>query len=70
MTEEVRNPSVQVPVAMILSIPIGAICGLIFLLPILFTLPDIATLLAGKAFSHITLSFAKPSKNPVANLLV
>ena len=55
---------------MILSIPIGAVCGLIFLLPILFTLPDIAMLLAGKAFSHINLSFVKPSKNPVANLLV
>ena len=50
MAEEVRNPSVQVPAAIILSVPIGAICGLVFLLPILFTLPDIATLLFGKSF--------------------
>lgn len=70
MTEEVKIPSVQVPAATILSIPIGAICGLVFLLPILFTLPDIATLLAGRAFSHITLSIAKSSKNPVASPLV
>lgn len=70
MTEEVRNPSVQVPAAIILSVPIGAVCGLVFLLPILFTLPDITTLLIGKSFSYITISFAEPSKFPVANLLV
>jgi len=57
MTDEVRNPSVQVPAAMILSIPIGAICGLIFLLPILFTLPDIAMLLAEPGGQPLGLMF-------------
>ncbi|TFK36093.1 amino acid transporter [Crucibulum laeve] len=46
MAEEVHDPSVQVPAAIAWSIPIGFICGLFFLLPIVFTLPDIATLLA------------------------
>ncbi|KAF8636099.1 hypothetical protein AX17_003804 [Amanita inopinata Kibby_2008] len=46
MAEEVKNPAVQVPMAMICSIPIGALCGLIFLLPIVFTLPDVPSLLA------------------------
>ncbi|KAG6877475.1 hypothetical protein C0993_006943 [Termitomyces sp. T159_Od127] len=46
MAEEVRHPSVQVPQAIAYSIPIGTISGLLFLLPILFTLPDIQTLLA------------------------
>ncbi|KAF5376692.1 hypothetical protein D9615_007869 [Tricholomella constricta] len=46
MAEEVRDPAIQVPRAMVYSIPIGAISGLVFLLPIVFTLPDIETLLA------------------------
>jgi len=46
MAEEVHNPSVQLPIALSWSIPIGFVMGVIFLLPILFTLPDIPTLLA------------------------
>ncbi|PFH50108.1 hypothetical protein AMATHDRAFT_145964 [Amanita thiersii Skay4041] len=46
MAEEVKNPAIQVPTAIIWSIPIGAICGVVFLLPILFTLPDVETLLS------------------------
>ncbi|KAF8064369.1 amino acid transporter [Lyophyllum atratum] len=46
MAEEVHNPAIQVPQAIVYSIPIGAISGLVFLLPIVFTLPDIPTLLA------------------------
>jgi len=47
MAEEVHNPSVQLPRALSWSIPIGFVTGVLFLLPILFTLPDIPTLLAG-----------------------
>lgn len=47
MAEEVHNPSVELPKAIALSVPIGFLTGVFFLLPILFTLPDIATLLAG-----------------------
>ncbi|KAG6872460.1 hypothetical protein C0995_009620 [Termitomyces sp. Mi166 len=46
MAEEVRHPAIQVPQAMAYSIPIGSITGLLFLLPVVFTLPDIPTLLA------------------------
>lgn len=46
MAEEVHNPAVEVPRAIAWSIPIGTISGFMFLLPISFTLPDIATLLA------------------------
>jgi amino acid transporter len=53
MAEEVRNPIVQVPRAMVLSVPIGGLCGLMFLLPIVFTLPDVGTLLSGKDLIQI-----------------
>jgi hypothetical protein len=51
MAEEVHNPSVELPKAIVWSIPIGSVCGLVFMLPIVFTLPDIAVLLAGTWFS-------------------
>jgi hypothetical protein len=47
MAEEVHNPSKILPKAITWSIPIGALSGVVFLLPILFTLPDVATLLQG-----------------------
>lgn len=47
MAEEVHNPSEILPRAISWSVPIGAISGVVFLLPILFTLPDVATLLQG-----------------------
>ncbi|KAK7026424.1 hypothetical protein VNI00_015659 [Paramarasmius palmivorus] len=45
MAEEVHDPSVDLPRAMTWQVPIGMLTGIIFLLPILFTLPDIGTLL-------------------------
>ncbi|KAG2145449.1 amino acid transporter [Suillus bovinus] len=45
MAEEVHNPSKILPKAIISSVPIGSLTGMVFLLPILFTLPDVATLL-------------------------
>ncbi|KAG2068367.1 amino acid transporter [Suillus decipiens] len=45
MAEEVHNPSEILPKAITSSIPIGTLTGVTFLLPILFTLPDIETLL-------------------------
>ncbi|KAG2757298.1 amino acid transporter [Suillus brevipes Sb2] len=45
MAEEVHNPSQILPKAIVSSVPIGALSGVVFLLPILFTLPDVATLL-------------------------
>lgn len=46
MAEEVHDPVAQLPRAIVYSVPIGAIVGLIFLLPITFTLPDTTVLLA------------------------
>ncbi|KAF5366784.1 hypothetical protein D9758_006456 [Tetrapyrgos nigripes] len=57
MAEEVHNPTVQLPRALVWSIPIGFIEGVFFLLPILFTLPDIATLLAVPTGQPIALMF-------------
>lgn len=45
MCEEVQNPEREVPKAMVLSVAAAAITGLFFLIPILFVLPDIPTLL-------------------------
>ncbi|KAG6827389.1 hypothetical protein H0H92_011962, partial [Tricholoma furcatifolium] len=50
MAEEVRHPAIEVPQAIVYSIPIGTVMGFCFLLPIVFTLPDIATLLNGIPF--------------------
>ena len=47
MAEEVHNPTYQLPRALAWSPMIGLICGVVYLLPIVFTLPDVAMLLAG-----------------------
>ncbi|KAK0649950.1 amino acid/polyamine transporter I [Cercophora newfieldiana] len=46
MTEEVEHPSTQVPKAMVMTIVINMIGGLLFLVPLMFVLPDIAVLVA------------------------
>ncbi|KAF7561257.1 hypothetical protein G7046_g2863 [Stylonectria norvegica] len=45
MCEEVQNPEREVPRAMVLSVIAAGITGVIYLIPILFVLPDIAMLL-------------------------
>ncbi|KAI6708602.1 hypothetical protein JHW43_008861 [Diplocarpon mali] len=44
MCEEVQNPSVQVPRAMVGTIVLNTICGLVFIIPLLFVLPDLEML--------------------------
>ncbi|KAK0614911.1 amino acid/polyamine transporter I [Bombardia bombarda] len=46
MCEEVQHPATQVPKAMVMTIVINAIGGLIFLIPLMFVLPDLAALVA------------------------
>jgi amino acid permease (GABA permease) len=46
MCEEVQNPEREVPKAMVLSVVIAGITGIIYLIPILFVMPDIDKLLA------------------------
>lgn len=45
MCEEVREPSTQVPKAMVYTIVMNTIIGLLFLIPLVFVLPDIQELL-------------------------
>ncbi|KAI8932758.1 hypothetical protein NX059_010248 [Plenodomus lindquistii] len=46
MCEEVRQPATQVPKAMVATVVLNTICGLVFLIPLVFVLPDQATLAA------------------------
>ncbi|KPM39688.1 hypothetical protein AK830_g6882 [Neonectria ditissima] len=46
MCEEVQQPEREVPRAMVLSVVAAGVTGLIYLIPILFVLPDISGLLA------------------------
>lgn len=45
MCEEVQNPEREVPKAIVLSVVAAGITGLVFLIPVLFVLPSIKTLL-------------------------
>lgn len=49
MCEEVQKPSVQVPKAMVGTIFINTVAGLLFLIPLVFVLPDIPTLVKASA---------------------
>lgn len=44
MCEEVRNPSQQVPKALVFTVCLNTIAGLVFLIPLVFVLPDITYL--------------------------
>merc|ERR1712144_22191 len=44
MCEEVQQPSIQVPKAMVATIVINTLAGLLFLIPIVFVMPDITML--------------------------
>lgn len=46
MCEEVQSPEREVPKAIVLSVIAAGITGLIFLIPVLFVLPDVDTLLS------------------------
>ena len=46
MCEEVREPATQVPKAMVGTIILNMICGFIYLVPLMFVLPDIAEVVA------------------------
>lgn len=46
MCEEVQNPHREVPKAIVLSVAAAGLTGIVYIIPILFVLPDVATLLA------------------------
>src|SRR4051812_43012129 len=45
MCEEVQNPEREVPKAIVLSVAAAAVTGVVYLVPLLFVLPSIKTLL-------------------------
>ncbi|QSZ32892.1 hypothetical protein DSL72_002473 [Monilinia vaccinii-corymbosi] len=45
MCEEVQNPEREVPKAMVLSVFAAGVTGLVYLIPLLFVMPDISTVL-------------------------
>lgn len=45
MCEEVREPATQVPKAMVMTIFINTFAGLLFMIPLIFVLPDIQVLI-------------------------
>ncbi len=56
MAEECSNPTVKVPTAISLCVPVGGFAGLFFILPICFTLPpleDIVLAPYGQALPYI-----------------
>lgn len=57
MCEEVQTPEREVPKAIVLSVVAAGITGLFYLIPILFTLPDIETLLGVASGQPIGLLF-------------
>jgi amino acid transporter len=46
MCEEVEHPATQVPKALVGTVALNTICGLVFLIPLVFVLPDQAELFA------------------------
>ncbi|KAG8902031.1 hypothetical protein FRC00_002733 [Tulasnella sp. 408] len=57
MCEEVQNPDREVPKAMVLSVAAAAVTGIVYLIPVLFVLPDIAILLAAPLGQPIPVLF-------------
>lgn len=56
MAEECANPTVKVPKAISLCVPVGGFAGLFFILPICFTLPPLEDIIAapyGQALPYI-----------------
>ncbi|KAF6833779.1 amino acid permease [Colletotrichum musicola] len=45
MCEEVKKPSIQVPKALVFTVILNTLCGLLFLIPLVFVLPDIQVLI-------------------------
>ena len=57
MCEEVQNPAREVPKAMVMSVVAAGFTGLLYLIPILFVLPDVQLLLKASAGQPITVLF-------------
>lgn len=57
LCEEVQNPHCEVPKAIVLSVVAAGVTGLLYLIPVLFVLPDVQTLLQAANSQPIGLLF-------------
>jgi len=72
MCEEVRQPATQVPKAMVATVALNTICGLVFLIPLVFILPDqasLAALLSGQPVPTIIKDAVGSSGGTIALLI-
>ncbi|KAM7199042.1 amino acid permease [Rhypophila sp. PSN 637] len=72
MCEEVEHPATQVPKAMVMTIVINTIGGLLFLIPLMFVLPDLEILVAlssGQPLPYIIKSAVGSSGGAIALLI-
>lgn len=72
MCEEVREPATQVPKAMVATVALNTICGLVFLIPLVFVLPnqaELAALLSGQP-TPVIIKAAVGSPGAAIGLLV
>lgn len=68
MAEECADPTVKVPRAISLCIPVGGFWGLLFILPICFTLPPLADILEAPAGQALPYIFARVMGSPGGGL--
>ncbi|KAI9166424.1 amino-acid permease [Paramyrothecium foliicola] len=70
MCEEVRQPSTQVPKAMVITILINTFAGLLFLIPLVFVLPEISELIVAAQPVPVIIKSAIGSSGGSFGLLV
>lgn len=70
MSEEVAKPSIQIPRAMVIGIPLAVLSGLVFLLGLLFTMPDVAILLAAPGGSPVPVILTRATGSRVAGTIL
>ncbi|KEQ97355.1 hypothetical protein AUEXF2481DRAFT_593059 [Aureobasidium subglaciale EXF-2481] len=68
MAEECENPSVRVPRAIALCVPVGGIAGLFFIIPICVLLPDLAEIVDAPAAQALPFIFHKVMGTPGGGL--
>lgn len=70
MCEEVQSPEREVPRAMVLSVIVSGLTGIVYIVPILFVLPDIVKLLAISNGQPIGFLFRDATGSPIAGLIL
>lgn len=70
MCEEVRQPAIQVPKAMVGTICINLFAGLVFLIPVVFVMPDLAYLANLASGQPVPAIFASAIGNSVGAFLL